>query len=48
VLPKRPWATRYEVVLDTAAADGDGGRTYTAGERLPLVGRSVALLRVTR
>ncbi|MCW2726171.1 MAG: isoamylase [Frankiales bacterium] len=48
VLPKRPWATRYEVVLDTAAADGDGGRTYPAGERLPLVGRSVALLRVTR
>jgi isoamylase len=48
VLPASPWATGYEVVLDTADELGDGGRGYAAGDRLPLTGRSVALLRVTR
>jgi glycogen operon protein len=48
VLPASPWATGYEVVLDTADELGDGGRRYAAGDRLPLTGRSVALLRVTR
>jgi glycogen operon protein len=48
VLPKAPWATAYEVLLDTQHEAGAGGGRYAAGDRLPLVTRSMVLLRVTR
>jgi isoamylase len=48
LLPKAPWATSYDVVLDTTDEQARGGARYAAGDRLPLVARSVQLLRVTR
>ena len=48
VLPKSPWATSYSVLVDTAHETGAGGDVHAPGDRLPLVGRSVVLLRVTR
>jgi glycogen operon protein len=49
VLPGLPWATAYDVVIDTRVEDGDGGyRGYPAGAALPLLARSAVLLRVTR
>ena len=47
-LPSPPWGTAYDVVVDTAAEDGDGGRVYPAGGVLSVVARSAVLLRVTR
>jgi glycogen operon protein len=47
-LPGEPWATAYDVVIDTCEEDGSGGRAYPAGAPLPMLGRSAVLLRVTR
>jgi glycogen operon protein len=47
-LPGLPWATAYDVVIDTCAEDGAGGHAYTAGAVLPMAARSAVLLRVTR
>jgi len=48
VLPLAPWATSYEVVLDTSD-DGPVVRPPLApGERLPLVARSLVLLEAAR
>jgi isoamylase len=47
-LPGRPWATAYDVVIDTCEEDAVGGRAYPAGAPLPLLARSAVLLRVTR
>jgi glycogen operon protein len=47
-LPGSPWATAYDVVIDTCEEDGTSPRAYPAGATLPLLGRSAVLLRVTR
>ena len=47
-LPKSPWATSYAVVLDTAIEDGVREAAYEPGDQLPLVARSVVLLRAVR
>jgi glycogen operon protein len=50
-LPGAPWATAYDVVVDTASADParlDGGVTHRAGETLTVAGRTVVLLRAQR
>ena len=44
-LPGAPWATSFDVVVDTA---GEVWGTHSAGKRLPMAGRSVAVLRATR
>ena len=51
ILPGRPWANTYELVLDTAAEDlgglvGPPRAIYRARESIPLRGQSVLLLRV--
>jgi glycogen operon protein len=48
LLPGSPWATAYDVVIDTREEDGSGGRAYPAGAELPMLARSAILLRVTR
>jgi glycogen operon protein len=48
VLPKAPWATSYDVLLDTTQETGASQAHHKAGKRLPLEPRSVLLLRVTR
>jgi glycogen operon protein len=51
-LPGSPWATSYDLVLDTA--DGEPAKltgsksTHRAGETLTIPGRSVVLLRAQR
>ncbi|WP_018503749.1 glycogen debranching protein GlgX [Parafrankia discariae] len=53
VLPGAPWATRYDLLLDTAADDLAGfpdtmtepRRTLAAGARLDVAGRTVLILR---
>jgi glycogen operon protein len=47
-LPGLPWATSYDVVLDTCEEDGAGGRTYAAGDAMKLACRTAVLLRATR
>ncbi len=49
-LPGRPWARRYEVVVDTTAIGGrpPARRIVKAETALPMLSRSVALLRVRR
>jgi isoamylase len=50
-LPGAPWATSYDVVLDTASsapARQDGGQTHRPGETLTLGGRTVVVLRASR
>jgi isoamylase len=47
-LPGLPWASSYDVVVDTCEDDGAAARAYPAGAPLPLLARSAALLRVTR
>ncbi|MFC5907684.1 glycogen debranching protein GlgX [Streptacidiphilus monticola] len=44
-LPGRPWAERYEVVLDTAQESGLSDARHPAGTTLTLPGRSLLLLR---
>jgi isoamylase len=51
VLPGPPWATGYEVVVDTTYAGGlppPGNDRPPAGLELPMVARSAVLLRVVR
>jgi isoamylase len=46
VLPAKPWATAYDVVLDSSVDVAEGGRgELRAGETLTLPARSVILLR---
>jgi isoamylase len=47
-LPGPPWATAYDVVLDSGCEDGAGGKAFAAGAALPVVSRSLVALRVTR
>jgi glycogen operon protein len=50
-LPGAPWATSYDIVLDTATrqpAQLAGGQTHRPGETLTLAGRTVVLLRAGR
>ena len=48
-LPGLPWAASYEVLLDTADEEGrDDGRAPHAGATVPMLGRSVLLLRALR
>jgi len=49
-LPGDPWAASYEVVVDTSYEDGPpvGLAPYPAGLDLPVLARSVVLLRVRR
>ncbi|GAC1324939.1 MAG: glycogen debranching protein GlgX [Mycobacteriales bacterium] len=48
-LPGPPWATTYEVVVDTAAEDGIGAPSQVpAGADLLLTGHSLVLLRTDR
>jgi glycogen operon protein len=47
-LPGAPWATAYDVVIDTREEDASRGRAYPAGAAVPLVARSTVLMRVTR
>ncbi|MCU1601827.1 MAG: glycogen debranching enzyme GlgX [Frankiales bacterium] len=44
-LPAEPWATSYDVVVDTA---GSAWGTHDAGKRLTMTGRSVLVLRAER
>ena len=49
VLPARRARVRWELVLDTWAWElGGRPRTFRAGDRYPLEGRSLALLRLRR
>ena len=48
VLPGPPWATSYDLVLDTATEQPVPGPRFEVGTSSPLVGRSVALLRASR
>jgi isoamylase len=51
VLPAKPWASRYDVVLDTARESGVPGATRThraAGAGLRLTPYSLVLLRASR
>ncbi|MDP9118573.1 MAG: glycogen debranching protein GlgX [Actinomycetota bacterium] len=48
-LPGKPWASRYEIVVDTLAVSGlpaEASRHVAAGSALPVEARSVVLLRV--
>jgi isoamylase len=50
-LPGTPWATAYDVVVDTASTEParlDGGVTHRPGETLSVAGRTVVLLRAQR
>jgi len=47
-LPGAPWASSYEVLLDTADERPVPGPSLPAGATLPVTGRSVVLLRVRR
>jgi glycogen operon protein len=50
-LPGQPWASSYDVVLDTATpvpARLDGGVTHRPGETVTVGGRTVVLLRASR
>ena len=50
-LPGPPWATSYDVLVDTADEDGEpppGEERLAAGLDLPLLARSAALLRARR
>jgi glycogen operon protein len=54
-LPGQPWATSYDVVLDTATNDPAGdpagqgdGSAHRPGETLKLTARTVVLLRAQR
>jgi isoamylase len=44
-LPGRPWATSYELVIDTAEPAGAGSGTPAAGATVPIGPRTVLLLR---
>ena len=50
VVPGRPWAARYEMMVDTANHGGRPGRKRLIGgaSTLSMQGRSAALLRVRR
>jgi isoamylase len=49
VLPGPPWATRWEVEVDTAHEDGHGGQVHPAGGKaVALPGRTVLLLRAVQ
>ena len=48
VLPPAPWASAYDVLLDTADEEPVGRAPLAPGDRLPLVGRSLALLEARR
>ena len=48
VLPAAPWATSYELLLDTAAERPVPASTLPAGGVLRMTGRSTALLRAVR
>jgi len=48
VLPRAPWASTYEVLLDTADEEPVGRAPLAPGDRLPLVGRSLVLLEARR
>jgi len=47
-LPEAPWATSYELVIDTASPAGAGTGTLAAGSAVPLGPRTTLLLRVHR
>lgn len=48
LLPEAPWATGYEVLLDTTSEVPLGGRAHKAGARLHVHARSVVVLRADR
>ena len=48
VLPGPPWATSYDVLLDTRDERPASGPTLAAGTALPVRGRSTVLLRAVR
>jgi isoamylase len=48
VLPGPPWASSYEVLLDTREERPGPGPSLPAGGALPVAGRSTVLLRVVR
>jgi len=48
VLPPAPWASAYDVLLDTADEEPVGRAPLAPGDRLPLVGRSLVLLEARR
>jgi len=48
VLPPSPWASAYDVLLDTADEEPVGRAPLAPGDRLPLVGRSLVLLEARR
>lgn len=45
-LPGAAWGEAYEVVVDTAHEDAPAGAVYAAGAEVPLMSRSVVVLRV--
>jgi len=47
-LPAEPWASTYDVLLDTRDESPVRGPAYAGGADLPLLGRSVVLLHVHR
>jgi glycogen operon protein len=47
-LPGAPWATAYDVVVDTTAEDGRAQRSLAPGAALTMSGMSVLLLRAHR
>ncbi len=47
-LPAEPWASTYDVLLDTRDESPVRGPAYAGGADLPLLGRSVVLLQVHR
>jgi glycogen operon protein len=49
-LPDRPWAERYEVVVDTGLDEQreEPGESYRAGSTITVPPRTVLLLRVRR
>jgi len=47
-LPEAPWATSYEVVIDTASPAGVGADNVAAGSALPVGPRTTMMLRVVR
>jgi glycogen operon protein len=48
VLPAHRARVRWELVLDTRACDAGSPRSFKVGDRYPLEGRSLALLRLRR
>jgi isoamylase len=44
-LPTEPWARRWQVVLDTREAEQHDGATLDAGTQMPVMSRSLILLR---